>query len=468
MRNIRARRRTTALLTLLLIVSFIAFLESMIEAFAPQFKTLAEGKIEEAFKGDIKISIGRLEGGILRPFLLRDVKVLKKGGKPSSSIVVIDTIISNYRIWNFIFPNLAITKPYIAVDFFTKNKVLSGFIAISGTIEDASVSGHVNLFDSDDIELSGNIKNGIADVILKPKEGLVKIKGNFAANGMLLLKIIASHIKLQNFDITGEATIKNIAQDGLEGEVEARNVVLNYKPFNDVKASYRVSKDVFEVKGLDLGRICLINGKFGLREPHIVDAVVVTDNVSLEQTLAIFNPRYASLVTGTMNSKWELKGPAKKLVSKVHLDVKKGRILEMKFEHLSADFKGEGSVITIEESRITRESGSFELAGYMDLGRIGKDSLFENIKIASGENTILWDGYDTAKWQDVREFRMKKKVAEGLDVGFKKFINDEKVDESVRDRDEYELSYNLHPNDSLKMKFSDGKNFFGLEHKDKF
>jgi len=468
MRNIRARRRTTALLTLLLIASVIAFFESRIEAFAPQFKTLAENKLEEAFKGNIDITIGRLEGGILRPFLLRDVKVLKKDPKSSSGIVVIDTIISNYRIWNFIFPGLAVSKPYIAADFFTKNKVLSGFIALNGTIEDASISGYIRLFDSGDIELSGSVKNGIANLILKPKEGLVKVEGNFAANGVLLLKIIASHVKFHYFDITGEAAIKNIAQDGLEGELEAKNIVLNYKPFNDVRASYRVSKDILEVKGLDLGRICYVNGKFGLHEPYIVDAVAVTDNVSLDQTLAIFNPRYASSVAGTMNSRWELKGPAKNLKSKVRVEIKKGRVLEMKFESLSADFKGEGPIITIDDSRITRESGSFVLAGYMDLTRIGKDSLFENLKIASGENTVLWDGYDRAKWQDVSEFRMTKKVTEGLDVGFKKFINDERVDESVRDRDEYEVSYNLHPNDSLKMKFSDGKNFFGLEHKDKF
>ena len=104
----------------------------------------------------------------------------------------------------------------------------------------------------------------------------------------------------------------------------------------------------------------------------------------------------------------------------------------------------------------------------MDLTLIGKDSLFENLRISSGESAVLWDGYETAKWQDVREFRMKKKVVEGIDVGFKKFVTDEKVDESVRDRDEYELSYKLHPNDSFKVKYSDGSNFFGLEHKDKF
>ena len=284
MRNIRARRRVTALLTLLLVVSFIAFIESRIEAFAPQFKTLAENKIEEAFKGSIDINIGRLEGGILRPFLLRDVKIFKKGGKASSSIVVIDTIVSNYRIWNFIFPDLAIIKPYIAVYFFTKNRVLSGFVAMRGTIEDASVSGYVKLFGGDDIELSGSLKNGIASVVLKPKEGLIKLEGNFAANGVLLLNAAASHIKLRHFDITGEATIKNIAQDGLEGELEAKNIVLNYKPFNDVRMSYSVSKDTLELKDLDLGRICRINGKFGLREPYVIDAVAVTDNVSLDQT----------------------------------------------------------------------------------------------------------------------------------------------------------------------------------------
>jgi hypothetical protein len=169
-----------------------------------------------------------------------------------------------------------------------------------------------------------------------------------------------------------------------------------------------------------------------------------------------------------MNSKWELKGPAKDLKSKVHIDIKKGRILEMRIESLSADLKGQGSIITIEDSRITRESGSFVLAGYMDLGRIGKESLFENLKLVSGETTVIWDDYETAKWQDVREFRMKKKVVEGVDVGFKKFINDEKVDESLRDRDQYEVSYSLHPKDSLKLRHSDGDNFFGLEHKDKF
>jgi len=85
-----------------------------------------------------------------------------------------------------------------------------------------------------------------------------------------------------------------------------------------------------------------------------------------------------------------------------------------------------------------------------------------------GEKAMVWDSWDTAKWQDVREFKMKKNLVGEFNVGYTKFINDEKVDESMRERDEYELSYSLHPTDSLKVSFSDNKNFFGLEHKDKF
>ena len=461
---------------ILLALSFIAFFESRIEAFAPHFRALIENRIEDAFDKKIGISIGAIEGGVLRPITLHDVRILSNEGRDSPGLIEIYSITSNYRIWDFIFPNLATGKPRVAVDFFTKNGELIGFIVIKGTIKNASIGGYISLFGSDRIDISGNVKNGIAGAILKPKEGLVKIEGSLPANGVLLLKIIASHLKLRDFDITGEAAINSImskdsAHDRekcFEGEIEAKNLVLNYKPFNDIKGSYRVSKEALEIKNLDLGRICYINGKFALSEPYIVDAVAVTDNVSLDQTLAIFNPRYASFAAGTMNSKWEFKGPAKKLKSKVRLEIRKGRIADMKFEFLSADLKGSGPVVTIEDSRVTRESGSFVIAGYMDMTRIGKDSLFENLKITKGENAIIWDGYDTAKWQDVREFRMEKKVAEGFDVGFKTFVNDEIVDESLRDRDEYELSYNLHPNDSIKMKFSDKSNFFGLEHKDKF
>jgi len=476
MRNIRFRRRLKVFLIILLAASFIAFFESRIEAFAPQFRVFASDKIGLALGGKVDIAIGSLEGGLIRPFTLRDVQVAAKGGKTHSKLVEINNIVSNYRIWNFIFPRFLSKEPYIAIDFVTRDQEVAGFVVIKGAIENASIKGHIKLLGGEKIDITGRIKNDVASLILMPEKGIIKAECNFAADGVLLLKIKLSHFKVRDIDITGEIIIRNIiaknsidARDNsIEGELEAKGLILNYKPFNDIKASYRISKETLELSNLDFGRICYINGRFGLREPHLVNATAVTDNVNIGQAFSIFNARYGSFVQGTMNSKWEFKGPAGNLKSKIRLEIKKGRIADMDFEFLSANLKGDGPVISIEDSRITRENGSFTLAGDMDLKRIGKDSLFENLKITDGENTVLWDGYDTAKWQDVREFRMKKKITEGIDIGFKQFVNDDKVDESLKERDVYELSYKLHPNDSLKVKFSDNKNFFGVEHKDKF
>ena len=183
-------------------------------------------------------------------------------------------------------------------------------------------------------------------------------------------------------------TVKNTIDEkesSLEGEVEAKNLILNYKPFLDVKASYRISKGFLEISNLDIGKLCCINGKFGLREPYIIDATAVTDNINLGQILSMFNGRYTSFLSGTMNSKWEFKGPAKNIKSKIRIEIKKGVIGGTNFEYLSTSLKGDGPIIRIEDSRITRESGPFVLAGEMDLRRMGKESFFENIKITGGE-----------------------------------------------------------------------------------
>ena len=199
-----------------------------------------------------------------------------------------------------------------------------------------------------------------------------------------------------------------------------------------------------------------------------MDIVAVTDNMNVPQVLSAINAGYGSYVSGNLNSKLELKGTIKNLKTNIRLEMRKGRVGEVNFEHLSVSLKGDGPIMRIEDSRIIRESGPVALGGEIDLRCIGKESIFKNVKVLNGENTMAWDGWETAKWQDVREFKMTKNVAGGFNVGFKKYVNDDSVDESLRERDQFELGYNLHPNDSIKVKFAPNSNFFGLEHKDKF
>ena len=478
MRNIRARRRFKATLIFLLVVSVIAFFESRIEAFAPELKTLAEERIEGIFGRNFDISIGSIDGGIVRPIALRDVRILSKAReKYRSRLFWIKNMVSNYRVWDLAFPGSFKRGPRIEIDFETKNRELSGFVTLEGTIDNAAVRGYVRVFGSSKIEVEGRLENGIARLILRPKSGLIKIESNFAAGcEVLLISVKANHFKLWDVDIAGDVVIRNIAvknsidskDECLEGDIEATNVIVNYKPFFDLKASYRISKETLEVSNLDLGHMFYLNGKFGLREPHLMDVVAVTDNMNMSQVLSCVNAGYGSYVSGNLNSKTELKGTIKNLKTNIRLEMKKARIGEVSFEYLSVSLKGDGPIMRIEDSRIIRESGPVVLGGEMDLRRIGKENIFENIKVLNGENTMAWDGWETAKWQDVREFRMTKNVTGDFNVGFKKYVNDDRVDESLRERDQFELGYNLHPNDSIKVKFAPNSNFFGLEHKDKF
>ena len=477
MRNIRARRRFKAILIFLLVISVIAFFESRIEAFAPKLKILAEERMEGIFGRNLDISIGSIDGGIVRPIALRDVGILSKGReKFRSRLFWIKNMVSNYRVWDLVFPGRFKRSPRVEIDFETKSREVTGSVTLEGTIDNSVVRGHIRVFGSDKIEIDGRFKNGVARFILRPKSGLIKIKSNFAADGVLLISVKASHFKLRDVDISGDVAIRNIAvkdsidlkDECFEGDIEATNAIVNYKPFFDLKASYRISKETLEVSNLDLGKMFYLNGKFGLSEPHIVDIVAVTDNMNMPQVLSAINGGYGSYVSGSLNSKLEFKGTIKNLKTSARLEMRKGRIGEVNFEYLSVSLKGDGPIIRIEDSRIIRESGPVVLGGEMDLRRIGKEGIFENIKVLNGENTMAWDGWETAKWQDVREFRMTKNLAGGFNVGFKKYVNDDNVDESLRERDQFELGYNLHPNDRIKVKFGDNSSFFGLEHKDKF
>jgi hypothetical protein len=169
-----------------------------------------------------------------------------------------------------------------------------------------------------------------------------------------------------------------------------------------------------------------------------------------------------------MSGKFEIKGPMARLKSDSRFEVRDGKLGVLDFESLTATLKGEGSVIRIEEARVKRESGYFALAGEIDLRRWGRESLFDDLKLASSEAAILWDGIDTSKTQDLKELKVQKKVTEDLNLGFKKFQSDNLINESARESDEVELEYKLQDKESFKVSVGQGSSFFGLEHKDKF
>ena len=63
---------------------------------------------------------------------------------------------------------------------------------------------------------------------------------------------------------------------------------------------------------------------------------------------------------------------------------------------------------------------------------------------------------------------MKKNLVGQFGFGYKKFVKEGNIDESLRDSDEVHFDYSLQANDSIKVMVAQDKDFFGFEHKDKF
>lgn len=484
MRHIKHRRRFKLVLSLLLIACVLLLCEARIEAFAPQIRNIALVKIEETFNDRIKLSIGSIDGGILHPFVLNDIKIKDKKGASLFSSFDINSIRTNYRIWDLVFKrtdNSVISQilakdSRVYINFVSRNNKVSGFVRLDGDLENSKLKGYVEMPNRDRFDFSGEVKKDHFYLDIRPEKGYLSLDGSIDDAGDIVLNLKATHINVLGADIVCDAVMKNkfISAERasnclIEGQCETKRLMVNYNPLPDVKASYTIRKGMLEISELNFGNGFQGSGKISLKQPPAADFTVLANNVNLNQLFSQMGMKEASaILTGVMNAKVELKAQGPIIRSTTHLEIRKGTISSLDFDYLSASFKGDGPVIRIEDSKITRSSGYFTIIGEMDLRKIGKSSLFENIKLSSDDRAITWDGWNATQVQDVQEVSMKKKINDDIDLNFKKFIAEEKVDESVRSRDEVQFEYKLHPNNSLTVAIGKDQDFFGFEHKDKF
>ena len=464
MRHIRARRRLKVVLIALFAISATLFAETRLEEIVPQIKALAESKIEKSFGNRFAVSIGNIEGGILRPLVLNDCRIRDKSGKSLFESLDIVTIKSDFNAWDILFKGKG--RGYVDINFMTKNKEASGFCRIKGDLDNSEIKGRLDLFGGERIDFAGVILNDTFKLDLNTKGGTLKAEGTLSEDGVFIVNIRANHFRIFGFDIVSGA-ILTAAKDG--GRFETKNFILNYKPFPDLAAVYKISDGVLDIKDFEIGKNIKVYGRVPLKSPLNLDIVVTADNVDLSRFMSNIGVKdSSSILSGMMSGKFELKGPMDRLKSNIRLEMKKGTIGAVDFDYLTAAIKGDGPVLHIEDSRITRESGYFVLAGDIDLSRRTTSGIFEGIKIVTTDTAINWDGLNTTKLRDVREVSLEKKMSDDVNINFKKFIAEDSIDEALKDRDEIEVEYKLHPKESLKMMIGQDKDFLGLEHKDRF
>jgi len=483
MRHARHRRRFRYVLAALLVICAVLFLEARIEAFVPEIKSYAETRIGQALDGRAAFSIGSLEGGIFNPIVVNDIKIAgvnigrsAQGALPS---VVISSIRTNYRIWDLLLNKksrsilsvLFFGDAYIDINFVTPGKEISGFARFKGDGSDGlSFKGYADIPGGARADFNGAIKGSSIDIEARLSKGIIRAKINISDDDSITADIDIEHLRLGTLDIVARGTLKNKKFDGYsEGEFHTDKIILNYTPFLGLSMSYKVSEKEFEILSLDMENSLKASGKVFFTKPVTVDMAIFANNVNLDWLMPAIGARdVTKVLTGTMNGKFEFKGPISDLKSDVRLEIKKGMMSGLEFDCLSANFKGDGPIVRIEDSSVYRESGYFSIAGEMDMRKAGKDSFFENIRMASDDRAINWDDIGTRDIRGVREVRMNKKLLGDISIDFKQFISDDDLGGGSRYNDEVKLEYKLNPSESIKMMLGSDNDFFGLEHRDKF
>ncbi|MCX5680130.1 MAG: hypothetical protein NTZ95_05710 [Candidatus Omnitrophica bacterium] len=479
MRHRRTRKRFTMMLVSVCALCLVLLAEDRIEALAPQLKSYAEMKIEGAFDGKARFSIGSIEGGIFSPITLNDIKISDRKKGPVFSSIDLPIVKTNYRVWDLLTKRKDKTllsmfffgDSYIDINFEVANKDISGFVRFqrgrSGTL---TFKGYASFLSSNKIDFSGSITGDYIDIEIKPSSGVVRARISINEDNSIKTDFKIEHVKIYGFDIACAGSATNTFSPGYsEGELRTDKIILNYSPFLGLFAKYKVSASSFELSSLEMENSFSAKGNIFFKQPQALDMTVLSNNVNLSWLMPIFGVRNAAeILSGTMNSKFDLKGYVNDIRSDIRLEIRKGNMSTLDFDFLSVNFKGEGPILRIEDSKIARESGYFALGGEIDLRKLGKPTLFAGIKMASDDRAVNWDSLDTRSVQGAQEVRMNKKVFEGINVDFTKFLDDERIDEGSRYKDEVKLEYELSSSESLKMMVGSNNDFFGVEHRDKF
>lgn len=480
MRNIHARRRFKIIISAALLLSLTIFIETQIEAVVPQIRTLAQAELGRSLGPNVEFNIGAVDGGILQPFVMSDIKIKDKNGKTVLPSMAINSIRTNIRLWDVLLRAMknadTIKSSYAVVTFASSDKTIKGCVKFQGDAGHFNVKGFLMLFGDIRIDVAGETAKGDFALDVRPPHGAIAAKGRIDESGCFDIQLKINHFKPYGLDIVCDASIKtsplsvlSSGGESLKGQFEIKNLIINYKPFLDTKGSFTLSDNELEITEFNAGDMLIMRGRAALRPPHTLDLTLTMNNVNLSWLVtSLGGAEPKDILTGTMNAKINIAGPAQKSRLTVRLDMKKGTIGTLDFDSLSVNMKGDLPFLKIEDSRITRQSGSFSLAGEMDLRKIGKGSLFDGIKLASDERAINWDGWESVERPGVEEIRMKKKLGEDFNIDIKKFVNDQRIDESIRDNDEIGIEYKLNQNKTLKMVVGQEKDFVGFEHKDKF
>ena len=254
----------------------------------------------------------------------------------------------------------------------------------------------------------------------------------------------------------------------LNGSLKTENLILNYKPFRDIKAKWVLKRDDLFINTLELGDEYRLFGKVGLNKPYDVDLNLVINNADIRDWALFSNYADPSKASGIMDGKFKIQGPMKEPTSKGGFSIRDGNINDLRFNSLTFNLIGKGPILKVSDSRISKEGGVLYIDGEIDLKKLGKRNIFENVQVTTDQKVIVWEGWDVSK--DSSEVKLSRPVGEDFGVNFKTYVNKDNlrmVDEEEK-KSEVGVDYKIQKDDNINVRMKQDSAFVGVEHKVKF
>lgn len=331
-----------------------------------------------------------------------------------------------------------------------------------------------------------NLSNRSSKLVIVPKAGLpagdsdpiqsryIKIIAAVTDSKALSVYAKISHLDFLGHDLISEININTglYKTDGsrevLKGSLRTQTLILDYKPFKDIALKWILKNKELFITDFELGDAYRLFGKIKLNKPYRADLNLSINNAELTDWFIFSNPSYAASVSGLVNGKVKMEGPIGALVTDGRLNIKEGNISDIKFNAINFNLKGKGPILVISDSRIFKDGGFLSMDGEVDLRKFGKRNLLENLKIATDQKVIVWEGWDITK--SPSEIMAKKGISEDVAVNFKTYVtagNKNGLDDEDK-KSEVGLDYKIKKDDSINLRMKDDSTFVGVEHKMKF
>lgn len=367
-----------------------------------------------------------------------------------------------------------------SIDVNITTPLLNGSFVLKDTLANPSLEGTFDLFGKTTLKLFGNVSpDGLKIVQLYLEKepfgkNQIEIQGTISPQLDFSFWVKLNHLIVGEFDLVSGITIEGRAVrtsdqkvDLIFGQLKTFQSVINYKPFEEIEATYLVTNQMVRILTAKVSENFLLFGTIGLVSPYEADLVIGIEGMELAKLAMFTELEKEDVISGSIDGELKIYGPIARPHIRGWLEASNGNIGTLKYKLAKLNLKGEGAHIEIADSWIFREEGTFLLEGPINLTLPLRGNLTKGLVIKS-DQTMVWEGWDIkGGGSDRPQLSLKKDIGDDFLIsfetnGFDEFLGEEKSE------NELGLEYKLWGDKSLKMELKEDEEFLALEHKLKF